>query len=166
MKAASPAAYELAQRVAAWESDAGESSEGRSHSTLRAFGKLRQHLSKLVGVAGFQAILSRALASAKVETPWLETVQVSADGTLEGFDEAATLQTFGAAELGSASVMAHLLELMHTFVGEDLTAHVVADVWRFPSPSLRDTPSEKTPSERTSSERTSSEETRTKETST
>jgi hypothetical protein len=82
-----------------------------------------------VGVAGFRSLLSRALTLAKVEAPSLSAVQVAADGSLKGLDELASQTGKEQAKDGGAILIAQLLGLLHTFIGEGLTLHLVQEVW-------------------------------------
>ena len=87
MNQATSAVRDLARQILAQESDKSGTSETRVDAALRAFEKLRMHLAKLVGIAGFQALLMRALMLAEEEVPWLKSVQAKSDGALEGFSE-------------------------------------------------------------------------------
>lgn len=89
--------------------------------------KLRQPLSMLAGVAGFRSLLSRALALAGDEVRWLKAVHVKADGSLEGLDEAQLSDAEIAA--GEAVLVARLIGLLVTFIGEALTVHLVQEAW-------------------------------------
>lgn len=129
MEQAAPVVRELARRLVAIETNRSERAEGNAHGALSVFEKLRSHLSRLVGVAGFQALLSRALALAKTEFGWLEAVRVQADATLEGFHEAAQRQPAEAVVDGSAALLTQLLVLLVTFIGEALTLRLVKDAW-------------------------------------
>ena len=82
-------------------------------------------LAKFVGVAGFCSLQSRALAMAKAEVPSLATVHLRSDGSLEGFDRIEQTQEPEAGVI----VMAQLLGLLVTFIGEPLTLRIVRDAW-------------------------------------
>lgn len=86
MSTASPGTRELARRLVALEAVRDEPPVAGGSEAVRVCEKLRLPLSKLVGVAGFRSLLSRALAIAKAEVPLLIAVQVRADGSLEGLD--------------------------------------------------------------------------------
>ncbi|HEX5453228.1 MAG TPA: hypothetical protein VFX06_05495 [Stellaceae bacterium] len=81
----------------------------------------------MAGVAGFRSLLSRALALADGEIRWLKAVHVDANGSLEGLDEA-QLSDAEIAE-GEAVLVAHLLGLLVTFIGEALTLHLLHEAW-------------------------------------
>ena len=129
MKQTAPAVKDLARRLLLLEANPGEHAEGAGGDALNVFEKLRSHLSRLVGAAGFQALLARALALAKAEKNWLEVVRVQPDGTLEGFREAARQQPAEAATEGSEALLTQLLGLLVTFIGEALALRLVADIW-------------------------------------
>lgn len=118
----------LARRLLAYETIAGENSVPMESPTLRAYEKLRQHLSALAGVAGFQLLASRALTLATSEASSLCAVQVTPDGRLQGFDEIDQkdkVQT----EAEGAIFIARLLGLLLTFIGKALTMRLLQDVW-------------------------------------
>jgi hypothetical protein len=91
--------------------------------------KLRPYLSTLMGTAGFRALLSRALALAAAEVPWLQAVQVKADGTLGGWEEAHGKIDSDEFYEGRVVLIAQLLGLMAAFIGEILTLRLVREVW-------------------------------------
>jgi hypothetical protein len=128
MNMTTPAIQNLARRLIAVEA-ARDPSDGLVGAAVRACEKLRAPLAKFMGVAGFQSLMTRAMALATAEVPWLDSVQVRANGSLEGFD-AATLQqgAFQGGEAG-AVVVAQLLGLLVTFIGEPLTLRLVRDAW-------------------------------------
>ena len=128
MNTATPAIQNLARRLIALEA-ARDPSEEPVGEAVRACEKLRGPLAKLAGVAGFRSLMARAMALATAEVPWLDAVQVRADGSLEGFDAARLHQ--GAVPGGEAGVVvvAHLLGLLVTFIGEPLTLQLVRDAW-------------------------------------
>ena len=80
---------DLAERLIAYESEsgAGESVEVGTPAAFHVSEKLRPHLATLMGSAGFRALISRALALASAEVPWLRAVHVKADGSLIRLEE-------------------------------------------------------------------------------
>jgi hypothetical protein len=128
MNTVTPAIQSLARRLIATEV-ARDPSDGLVGAAVRACEKLRVPLGKLAGVAGFRSLMTRAMALATREVPWLDSVQVRADGSLEEFDAARSQQ--GAAQGGEAGavVVAQLLGLLVTFIGEPLTLRLVRDAW-------------------------------------
>jgi len=124
MNPTNPAVEELARRLIAIET-ARAPSAGPGVAAMRVNAKLRVPLVKLVGSAGFRALVSRALAMAKLEFPSLGPVLLRPDGLLEGLD--------GIGGDGDATpgvmLTAHLLGLLVVFIGEPLTLRLVGDAW-------------------------------------
>ena len=128
MSKVSAASQDLAHRLLASELVNGESPEKRVEPAVRVIEELRAKLIRLAGVHGFRSLLSRALTLAKAQNPALEKVEVGADGSLEGtegMDQGATSATGTA----SISLVAHLLELLVTFIGAPLTLHLLREKW-------------------------------------
>lgn len=116
----------LARQLVALEAAQGQSSDDRVDEAVKVCEKLRVLISKLVGVAGFGALLSRALALAKAEEPSLGVLRIQPDGSLEGFDEA---ERAGVSGEGGVVLVARLLGLLVTFIGQSLTFSLVRDAW-------------------------------------
>ena len=126
---ATPAMRNLSRWLLAREADAGKPSEVKVQAAFRACEKLRHRLSTLTGVAGFRSLLSRALTLAKAEVPWFSVVEVKADGSLEGMGKIETQQDRDETEKGGVILLAQLLGLLVTFIGETLALRLVRDVW-------------------------------------
>src|SRR6478672_4290283 len=124
-----PEPRHLAQRLLTYEAVAGENSEPAESAAFRVCAKLRRPLITLAGVAGFRSLLSRALTLARAEAPGLSAVQIAADGSLKGLDELAPPADKEQARDGGAILIAYLIELLLTFIGETLTLRLVQDVW-------------------------------------
>jgi hypothetical protein len=93
--------------------------------------KLRGNLCVLVGVAGFQALASRALTLARSEVPGLRAVQVAADGGLQrvnGIEPPMKINGDWIDEEGVIFISS-LLGLLLMFLGEALTMNLVLNVW-------------------------------------
>ena len=82
-----------------------------------------------MGHSGFRALLSRALVLAKFEVSWLRTVQVEADGSLEGLEEHLARLDPDEFLQGTCILLAQLLGLLVAFIGEKLTLGMVLEVW-------------------------------------
>jgi hypothetical protein len=117
---------DLAERLFADEEAAATSSPPGVTVSFRVCEKLRRPLTTLAGSAGFQSLLTRALALAKRDAPGLGAVQVNADGSLANCDEL-KLDTRDAE--GEVLLIAHLLGLLFTFIGATLTLRLMQDVW-------------------------------------
>ncbi len=124
-----PESRYLAQRLLTYEAVAGKSSETTDSAALRVVAKLRQALITITGVAAFRLLLSRALTLARAEAPSLSAVQVAADGSLQGLDKMEPQIDKDQAREGGAILIAQLIELLLTFIGEGLTLRMVQDVW-------------------------------------
>lgn len=82
-----------------------------------------------MGKIGVRALISRALALANAEVPALRAVQVNAEGVLERSDKIKA--EFDPAEMaeGGVILLARLLELLVSLIGENLTVQIVGEVW-------------------------------------
>jgi hypothetical protein len=112
----------------------------------RAAERLGRPLSNLVGIAGCQALLARALHLAAREWPLLAGVRaaVAPAGSLEGLEEVLPAAGRARAFAALAAVLAHLLWLLVVFIGEALTLHTVCAAW----PDLRLGPDDLAPAGR------------------
>ena len=88
--------------------------------------KLRMSLAALAGVAGFRSLLSRALAVVDVE--WLKSVKVEPDGSLIGLEVTSGLSADEIAR-GETILVAQLVSLLITFIGDTLTLRLLQDAW-------------------------------------
>jgi hypothetical protein len=119
---------DLARSLVASEADAGTTSLQTGPATVRVYERLRRQLGAPVGVDGFQALASRALALAKSESPRLSAVQVTANGDLHGLGEVESQPDKD--ENGEAGIIliAQLLGLFLTFLGEATTLRLIEDL--------------------------------------
>jgi hypothetical protein len=91
--------------------------------------KLRPQLATLMGNGGFRALLSRGLALASAEVPWLRDVHVESDGTLAGLEKLPASLELDEFLEGGVVLLAHLLGLLVAFIGESLTVRLAREVW-------------------------------------
>ena len=119
---------DLARSLVAREADASVTSLQTKPATVRVYERLRRQLGSPVGVDGFHALASRALALAKSESPRLNAVQVTANGDVRGLGEVES-QT-DADEDGEVGIIliAQLLGLFLTFLGEATTLRLIEDL--------------------------------------
>jgi hypothetical protein len=129
MSTAPPALRDFARRLLALEAARDETPVVGGREAVQVCEKLRLPLARLAGVAGFRSLISRAVAMAKAEVPSLAAVQVRPDGSLEGLDGAGPDQGVGAGGEAGVVVVAQLLGLLVTFIGEPLTLRLVRDAW-------------------------------------
>jgi hypothetical protein len=114
-----PTTRELARRLLAYE--AAGTANADAQAVCRVCDKLRRPLTTLAGAAGFRSLLARALTLAKRENPLLAAWEVNSDGSLQGLN--------GEAAQPGAVLIAQLIGLMITFIGESLTLRLLHDVW-------------------------------------
>ena len=119
---------DLARSLVASEADAATTSLHTEPATVRVYERLRRQLGAPVGVDGFQALASRALALAKSESPRLSAVQLTANGGLRGLGEVGSESDVD--EDGEAGIVliAQLLGLFLTFLGEATTLRLIEDL--------------------------------------
>ena len=118
----------IAGRLIAYEASQNESSETNVTAVFRVCDRLRRALGKLAGVAGFRSLLLRALTLAKAEVAWLEALQLKADGSLE-YPEQKAERAQAEMVQGEIVLVAQLLGLLVTFIGESLTWSLLQEVW-------------------------------------
>ncbi|MGI4830641.1 MAG: hypothetical protein ACRYFU_20965 [Janthinobacterium lividum] len=119
--AISPATRDLAQRLQAFEQDAPVIADEDRLATCRVCEKLIRSLRLTVGAEGIRALLQRALTLAQREAPALREVTVQSDCSLKGLE--------GEAVGASSVLVAHLIELLATFIGRGLTSRLLHEVW-------------------------------------
>ncbi len=129
MSQATPQMRDFSQSLIAYETMENKSSETKIPAACRVSEKLRPHLATLMGNVGFRALLLRALALANPEVAWLRSVQVTADGSLEGFDEIETQVSPDEIFEGCVVLAAQLLGLLVVLIGEGLTLRLVREAW-------------------------------------
>lgn len=118
---------DLAARLLAEECErTGTSGPSSAVQVCEKFGRV---ISQVAGRAGYRSLLSRALAFAQDEVPGMAVVHVSQDGQLEGFADARATTDTDEFTRGEVSIVAHLLGLLHTFIGEPLTEQLVKEAW-------------------------------------
>jgi hypothetical protein len=115
------AASHLGDQLLALENEAGSIAAEDALATCRVCNKLRRPLNNLVGRTAFSSLLQRALTLAKRESPALRGVEVMDDGSLSGFE--------GAETASRPVLIAHLIQLLITFIGEGLTLTLLLDIW-------------------------------------
>ena len=129
MSRATPKMRDFAEHLIAYETRQNKLSETKTPAANLVVQKLRPDLVNLMGNAGFRALLSRSLALANAEVPWLRAVHVKSDGSLEGLDDLEA--QVGPDEFleGRVVLLAQLLGLLMDFIGEKLTLGLVRGVW-------------------------------------
>ncbi len=111
----------IAKQLLAFEGVEATSATSEINAVSRVCDKLRRPFATLCGVAGFRSLLERALTVATQECPALDAWKVEPDGSLEGLD--------GNVAQSGTVLIAQLIGLMITFIGESLTLRLLQDTW-------------------------------------
>jgi hypothetical protein len=127
---------DLARCLLNYEAVSAKSSESMESATLSVYEKLRQCLSAFAGVAAFESLAFRALMQAKSEAPSLWAVQITEGGSLQGLGEFESQLDIdkdrageSTADDGGIILIARLLGLLRTFLGEALTLSLLRNAW-------------------------------------
>ena len=87
---------------------------------------LRGSLSRLVGIAGYRVLLARALSVAKSQDSTFGNFRVSQEARLEAVNGS---QSHPLQDDAGVVLIAQLLGLLVTFIGEPLTISLIAEAW-------------------------------------
>jgi hypothetical protein len=129
MSQATPQMRVWSQCLIAYEAGENYSSGTNTAPGFFALEKLRPRLAEVTGKTGFSALTSRALALAKAEVPAVRVIRINEQGAFEGLDQfEAQFERNQRAE-GEVVLLARLLGLLVTLIGENLTAQIVGEVW-------------------------------------
>jgi hypothetical protein len=128
MNRATPKLRIYAERLIADETGRNTSSRPNPTAAFVVIQKLSLQLGALMGAAGFRALLSRALVLANAEVAWLGELHVREDGSFEGLNELEAQANPGEIAAGGIVLLARLLGLLVTFIGEDLTLRLLSNV--------------------------------------
>ena len=118
----------LAQRLLALEVARQSPADPHAHELVKVCERLQISVTRFAGSDGFASLLRRALALARAEHPVLQTVKLKPDGTWDGCEAIAFAGENGA-PAAEAAIIAHLLGLLETFVGEAFTLRLVRQAW-------------------------------------
>ena len=119
----------FAESLLRYETVASKSAAGNGAAAVRVYEKLRRLLSAVLGSGGFRALSTRALTLAKADAPELGAVDVNADGSLAWLSEVLPRSNQGQIAKGEVILIAQLLGLLVTFIGEALMLRLVQDAW-------------------------------------
>jgi hypothetical protein len=119
----------IAERLIHYEASRKDATATANSASFRVTERLRPHLATLMGNGGFRALLARALVLARIEVPWLRTVEVGTDGTLEGLETPHARLTPAQFREGRIVLLAQLLGLLVAFIGPGLTSRLVGEIW-------------------------------------
>jgi hypothetical protein len=119
---------DLARSLVAYEADTGATVLETETASARVYERLRRQLGAAVGVEGFQALASRALALAKSESPRLSAVRLISDGGLHGLGEVESQSDSGEEGEFGIILIAQLLGLFLMLLGEATTLRLIEDL--------------------------------------
>lgn len=103
--------------------------DASGHAAFRVCEKIRTPLSTLTGAGGYRALLSRALALAGKEAVWLGRLEVTPAGSLRFPPEVEAGVGDGDAAQSGVLLVAELLGLLITMIGEALTLRLLQEIW-------------------------------------
>jgi hypothetical protein len=105
--------------------------EALPEAAERVCQKLGMRLARLITQAGFRALIGRALHQAGSDFSFLTAVRAGAppDKCLEGLIEGMQDVEAAQADAALSAIVASILGLLYTFIGEDLALRLVRDVW-------------------------------------
>lgn len=118
----------LARRLLENEAGPAERPAGTA-AAERVCAKLSDGLSRLVGPAGFRALMQRALYLARAEHPLLRNVREYDGNCLKGLAESAAGQDPIEVDAALVSVFGGFFWLLSTFIGEDLARRQIRRIW-------------------------------------
>ncbi len=130
-----PVARTLARRMLLHEVGGRAEPTAMAEGAARADARLRGRLTGLIGLTGYTILVARAVRLARAEVPTLEGVAVDtgetgSDGSLHGVhDFARASGDAAAAEAGLSAILAHVIGLLITFIGEDLALRLIREAW-------------------------------------
>ncbi|HEX5417092.1 MAG TPA: hypothetical protein VFZ25_15620, partial [Chloroflexota bacterium] len=119
---------ELARRLLAAEGDGNASPADLAASTVRVLNRFAPVLDSLIEPIGYEALLRRALHLTRTEWPFLlgVRVRVNAEGVhLPGLVESVRDQDPTTVRDGLVAIVANLIWLLVTFVGEAICAWLI-----------------------------------------
>ena len=129
MSRVTPEMRDFSNRLVAHELGENRSSKLKIQATFPVVEKLRPQLATLMGGAGFNALVARALALAQVDVALLRGVHVETDGSLKGLDELGARSDADQVFESQVVLLTQILGLLVAFIGEKLTLRLVLDAW-------------------------------------
>lgn len=129
MSHATPKMQYFAKRLISHESRTNDWSLSELQTAFVVTRKLRPLLEELMGNTGFRALVTRSMLLAKKEVPALSNAKIDAHGDLEEFQEAQAEAGLEVANTGGIIMLAEMLGLLGSFIGELLTMQLVLETW-------------------------------------
>lgn len=138
---------DLARRILAREDGENMKSDGLAAALMQVLDRLSSHVGRLVGQVGYEVLLRRALHLAASDWPFLKSipVRVSAEEVgLPGLAESVRDQDPTVVRRCLVEILANLVWLLVTFIGEDVGSRLIQQVLGETSPHSGDRGSEGT----------------------
>lgn len=97
----------------------------------QSFVRLHEVVRALVGRAGFEALMRRAVHLSKPSAPWLATIHFVYQPTFAVHGLGVAVEREGAAQVraGATTLLEHMLAILCHFIGDDLTVRLAERVW-------------------------------------
>lgn len=123
--------HHVAQHLLTWEATRTEEPLELPEVTSRACTRLCHQFGRLVGDAGCDLLMVRALSRAAAEHPMLQGVRWhnGATGCLEGLAEHAADHDPSQVQAACGSIITAFLSILTRFIGEDLTRRQLERAW-------------------------------------
>lgn len=131
MRKPAPGLLEIASRVISARQSGAASIYASAEAMQLCCGDLYRVLETAMGPAGLQALIARAIQIAARDHPWLAQVKVGTTSgcALAGLSEAADRIELPDAEAGFAALLATIVWLLVTFIGEELALRFLRQAW-------------------------------------
>lgn len=131
MRQATAQLRELSRSFFAQEAKKSRSPASLADAMESVCRQLHGRLDPLIGAGGFRALLTRALHLSKKEFPWLDHVKVEEQHacSMKGLREAVKGLDGSVISESFALVLANVIWLLVTFIGEDIVLGLVYEVW-------------------------------------
>jgi hypothetical protein len=126
---ATPQLRNIARLLVAFETSADKSPGCAPHGSIHFSERLRPYLVSLYGTAGYRSLLSHALVRADAEVPWLRSMHMKADGSLEGLESLHVKLRPAEITEGKIVLLAQLLGSLVSYIGQRLTSRLLGEVW-------------------------------------
>jgi hypothetical protein len=96
----------------------------------RASEKLSAHFANLIGSAGMHALFDRSLALVRVEYPWLAAaIAAPTESRWTRLQVCMDAQDPAVANEAAVELVATLLALVGRFIGDELVARLLTEIW-------------------------------------
>jgi hypothetical protein len=140
----------LAKRIVEAECARARGGQELAGAVEQTFVRLESMMSTLIGPVGFQSIMARAVHLTRGTWPWIERTQLGASAAvvlqqlsqersagstsrarlvLAGFTSALEQEGPENLKAGAAELLANVLRLFCTFIGEELTLRLMHRTW-------------------------------------